>query len=249
MLPRCAVLVLAFVLPSHAHAQQSGAPKAREVIEAAIAAKGGAERLRRFPAWHIEYRETFLRDGRESVETGDAYEHLARDQARYETAPDDFIVVNGTQGWVKRGKQVTVLTAGQLADFREYFRGKEAMLTLLPLQTEEWQSAVIGDKEVDGRMSVMLRITRKRWIATLYLDKQTHLLAAAEYPHKRLIEVDDSKRASIREARFRDYQAFDGIQFHTKLLSFSKGKPLGQVKLTGIKLMKQLPDSVLIAPQ
>lgn len=224
--------------------------KAKEIIAAAIAAKGGKERLLQLPAWHIKYRETFLRDGKEMVEVGDAYENLSRNQARYETAPDDFILVNGKEGWVKKGDKVTSLTTGQLADFHEYFSGKLAMLTLLPLQAEDWRSSVVGEKDIDGRATVMVRVERKKWTGTLYIDKKTHLLAAAEYPHKRLIEIDDSKRvASNREAHFSDYKAVEGIQFHTRLVSFAKGKELGKVDFTAIKLMKQLPDSVLVAPK
>src|SRR5262245_32743731 len=93
-------LLLAAAAASVGWAQENDAQKCREIITAAIAAKGGKERLLQFPAWHIKYRETFLRDGKKTVESGDAYEHLARGQARYETGPDDFIVVNGGEGWV-----------------------------------------------------------------------------------------------------------------------------------------------------
>ena len=121
---------------------------------------------------------------------------------------------------------------------------------LLPLQTDAWQTELLGDKDVDGRTTIAVRITRKKWTATVYLDKKTQLLAAAEYPHKRLIEIDDSKRvATMREARFTEYKAIDGIQVHTKLLAFIKGKQSGQVEFTAIKLMKELPDSVLAAPK
>jgi len=243
-------LLLASVVASGSHAQEHDAQKAREVITAAIAAKGGKQRLLRLPAWHIKYRETFLRDGKKTVETGDAYEHLARGQARYETGPDDVIVVNGGEGWIKKGGKVTALTAGQVADFQEYLKGKEAMLTLLPLLTDEWQVSVLGEKDVGGRAAVMLRITHRKWTATTYWDKKSHLLVRAEYPHKRLIESDDARRkATMREARFSDFKAFEGILFHTKQLTFSGEKQLGEVEFTTVEPMKQLPESVLAAPK
>jgi hypothetical protein len=245
-----APLLISAVIASGARAGEGDAQKTRDIIAAAIAAKGGKDRLLQFPAWHIKYRERFLRDGKENVEVGDSFEHLARGQARYETGSDDYILVNGKEGWVKKSDRVTALTPGQLADFDEYFRGKEAMLMLLPLQTDAWQTALLGDKKIDGRTTIALRITRKKWTATIYLDKETHLLAAAEYPHKRLVEIDDSKRvATMREARFSHYKAIDGIQVHTKLLAFIKGKLSGQVEFTTIKRMKELPDSVLVAPK
>src|SRR5262245_18652178 len=117
MMPRLiGPLLVGAAVARGGYAQEHDARKAREVISAAIAAKGGKERLLRFPAWHFKYRETFLRDGEKTVETGDAYEHLARGQARYQTGPDDVIVVNGREGWIKRGSKVTPLTAGQIAD-------------------------------------------------------------------------------------------------------------------------------------
>src|SRR5438046_1401759 len=104
-------LLLASAMASRGYAQEHDARKARDIITEAIAAKGGKERLLRFPAWHIKYRETFLREGKKTVETGDAYEHPAHGQARYETGPDDVIVVNGREGWIKKGGKVTALTA------------------------------------------------------------------------------------------------------------------------------------------
>src|SRR3954447_12876861 len=106
-------------IASEAPAQKPGALQARDIIAAAIVARGGKDRLLQFPAWHIKYRETFHRDGKTTAESGDAYEDLARGQARYETGPDDVIVVNGSEGWVKKAGKVTALTAGQVADFRE----------------------------------------------------------------------------------------------------------------------------------
>jgi hypothetical protein len=145
---------------------------------------------------------------------------------------------------------VTPLTAGQLADFEEYLQGKEAMLTLLPLLTDTWQVSAAGEREVAGRAADGLRIRRKKWTALTYWDKKTHLLMAAEYPHKRLIEPEDSKRkATTREARFGAYKAFAGILFHTQLRSFAGGKSLGRVEFTAIELMKELPRSVIAAPK
>jgi hypothetical protein len=243
-------LLLVSAVASGGYGQEQDAQKGREIVAAAIVAKGGKERLLRFPAWHIKYRETFLLDGKTSVETGDAYEHPARAQARYETSPDDFIVVNGREGWIKRGSKVTALTAGQVADFQEYLKGKEAMLTLLPLLTDEWQVSFLGEKEVDGRAAAVLRIMHKKWSATTYWDKESHLLVRAEYPHKRLIEADDARRkATTRVAHFSDFKAFAGILFHTKLVSFSGEKQLGEVEFTAVEPMERLPDSVIAAPK
>jgi hypothetical protein len=231
------------------HAQESE-PDARALVTAAIAAKGGKDRLLQFPAWRIKYRETFLRDGKKIVESGEAYEHLARGHARYETGPDHLIVVDGKKGWIRNGNKVTALTAAQIADFQEYLKGKEAMLTVLPLLTDEWQLSVVGEKNLDGRMAVALRITGKGWTATTYWDKKTHLLLRAQYPHKRLIEPDDAKRkATLREAEFTDYRAMKGILFHTKLLAYSHGKQLGEVEFTEIQPMKRLPDNIISEPK
>src|SRR5262249_48258123 len=244
------LVVVGTALPAGLQAQQPEQQKAREIISAAIVAKGGKDRLQQFPAWHVKYRETFVRDGKKSVEVGELYEHLARGQARYQTGPDDFIILNGKQGWIKNGKKVTALTAGQIADFQEYLKGKEAMLAVLPLLTDEWQVAVRGGKDVDGHAAVAIRITRKDWTATTYWDKKTHLLVCAEYPHKRLIEPDDAKRkATTRKARFTDYQAVEGILFHTKLLAFSGGKQSGEVEFTSVEMLKRLPDAAIARPR
>jgi len=242
--------ILGYALGSEAHAQEQDAQKAREVITAAITARGGKDRLLQFPAWHVKYREIFHRDGKTTVESGDAYEHLARGQARYETGPDDVIVVNSDRGWVKKAGKVTPLTAGQMADFREYLKGKEAMLTLLPLLTDAWHVSFLGEKDVDGRAAAVLRITHKKWSATTYWNRKSHLLVRAEYPHKRLTETDDARRqATTRDARFSDFKAIEGILFHTKLRMYSGEKRLGEVEFTAVEPMKRLPERLIAAPK
>lgn len=232
------------------YGHEDNGQKAREIIAAAIAAKGGKDRLLQWSAWHIKYRETFLADGKKRVEEGNAYEHLALGQARYETSPDDVVVVNNQEGWHKKGAKVTALSAGQLADFQEYFKGKESLLTLLPLLTDEWHISFVGEKNLGGAAASVVRIAHKNWLATTYWDRNTHLLIRAEYPHKKLLEPDDSKRtATTRESRFSAYKSFDGILFHTKLLGFSHGKQSGEVEFVAIELMKRLPDGIIEAPK
>jgi hypothetical protein len=244
------LLLLASAVAGGGYAQEHDARKAREIITAAIVATGGKERLLQFPAWHIKYRETFLVDGKKTIETGDAYEHFARGQARYETGPDQCIVVNGQAGWIKKGNKVTTLTAGQVTDFQEYLKGKEAMLTLLPLLTDEWQVCILGEKNLDGRATVMLRLSHRKWTATTYWDRKTHLLVRAEYPHKRLIEPDDARRkATAREARYSDFKRFEGILFHTRVLTFSGNRQLGEVEITTIEPLKKLRGSLVEAPK
>src|SRR5262245_3258908 len=102
-----ALLLLEGPLTNSVRTEQSETEKTRELITAAMVAKGGKDRLLQFPAWHIKYRETFVRDGKKTVEVGEVYEHLSRGQARYQTGPEDFIIVNGKQGWINNGKNVT----------------------------------------------------------------------------------------------------------------------------------------------
>jgi hypothetical protein len=229
----------------------SAAKKARAVIERAIQAKGGKSRLTQLPAWHFKYRETFVKDGNETIEIGEAYECLARRQARYENDPDQIVVVNAKEGWVKAKGKVTSLTPAQVIDFHEYLCGKEAMLTLLPLLTDEWQLSYQGEKQVFGKATEILRIRRKDgWTATTYWDRKTHLLAKAEYPHKKLLEPDDAKRkASMRESAFTAYRRIAGIMFHTRIQAFSSGKRLGDAELSQIEILETLPESLFSSPK
>src|SRR5262249_39961414 len=129
-------------------------------------------------------------------------------------------------------------------------KGKEAMLTLLPLLTDEWQVSFLGEKDLDGRAADVLRIEHKKWTATTYWDRKSHLLVRAEYPHKRLIEPDDARRkATTREARFSDFKIFEGLSFHTKLVTFSGNTQLGEVEFTAVEPMKQLPEDLIAAPK
>jgi hypothetical protein len=227
------------------------AKRARAVIERAIEAKGGRTLLARFPAWHFKYRETFVKDGKETVEIGEAYECLARRQARYENDPDEILIVNGKEGWVRAKGKVTSLTPGQVADFHEYLRGKEAMLALLPLLSDDWRLTYLGQTQVFGKDTDIVQIrTKDGWKARTYWDQQTHLLAKAEYPHKRLLEpVDKKRKASIRESAFGGYKRVLGVMFHTNIQAFSAGKRLGDVQLTRVEILETLPEGLFRKPR
>jgi hypothetical protein len=225
--------------------------KARLIIRQAITAKGGKERLERLQAWHIRYEERFFGDGKESKETGDAFEHLAKGRARYEVAPDHVTVVNGDRGWIKKGDKVDAMPAGQLAGFQEYLKGKEAILTLLPLLTDEWQLASVGEKDIDGSPADAIHVMRKGgWTATTYWDKKTHLLVKAEYAHKRLDEPDEAKRkATIRVSVFKDHRPYAGLLFHTKVEAFSGGRRTGEVVFSAVEISERLSDALFGEPK
>lgn len=224
--------------------------KAREVIDRAIAAKGGKRLLAWLPACYFKYRETFFRDRKEEVESGEVFEDLARGRARYNIEPDLVIVIDGDESWTKKGAKVTPLEPGQVANFKEYLKAREGLLQLLPLLTDDWQLAHLGEKEIDGKRAAVLRLKAKSgWTATTYWDLTTHLLVRADYVHKRLMETDEAKRKpSPREVYFRDYKEIAGVKFHQTVEAFSGDRRVSLVNLRAIEFLEWLPKALFVKP-
>jgi hypothetical protein len=245
------VTVVLMLAMSHVGAHEKGRAQARAIIEKAIAAKGGKDHLARLQGWHIKYKETFHLADKQIVETGEGFEQFNGNQARYESPAGPTLILNGNQGWIKRtdGKVVT-MTPRHVGDFEEYLQGKRGILMLLPLLTDQWQLTALGETADRGRGLDVVRIRWKdRWTATTFWDQKTHLLAKAEFVHKKLGITDDAQRTvSQRTMYFADYREISGIRCHTRVRTYTSDKLIAEAELTAIVLHEQLHPDLFAQP-
>jgi hypothetical protein len=225
--------------------------EAREIIAKAVAAKGGKESLLRFPAWRFKYKEIFRSGEKETIETGEAIEQPGSVRARYDSAGGPTVILNGDQGWIQETNgKVVVLDMAHLADFESYLKGKDGLIRVLPLLQEDWTIRHEGEKTIDGKATDVVRVRWKdRWSAVTYWDRATHLLTQAEYEHKRLIDTDPKLRKTTkRKLVFGGYRVVDKIAFHTKISTYIGDRRAGEVHLTAIEMLRNVPDRFFAAP-
>ena len=120
-------------------------------------------------------------------------------------------ILNGKQGWIKQAsdgaQDVRECTPAQLADFQEcgYVNW---IATLVPLVDRDFDLALAGEREHHGRSLVGVRVSsRGRRDATLFFDKQTHLLVKTETRGMAGTGVE----GTVETIRGR-YKEFDGVR-------------------------------------
>jgi hypothetical protein len=215
--PTRSLLVLIVLAPT-LHADE--AKSARQIVERAIAASGGAKLLASQQALSGTSRGTIaLGDAKRTVENAWTVEGLdkmkwAADLTTGDQTLNIVLVLDGKRGWIQgNGGASSELKAELLAPLRLGFTALRLAETLTPLLDRETKLSHLGELKVDDRPTVGIKVTRKGMPdMDLYFDKKTHLPAKAEIRLKELNDVE-----ATYAAFFADYKKVNGQMVATRL--------------------------------
>jgi hypothetical protein len=229
--------------------------RAREVIEKAIEATGGAETLRRLKAVEMKAKMTgAIEDSRKR--TAQAVEvslQPSKRQFRQKNSTGRVVVLNGDEGWVRRSDgTITTLTGMYLADAQVQMKMNEASFFLYPLiEDKGYTLNFLGERKVDGEPALAVDVTREGLPdQTMYFNKSTHLLVKVDHHGKNLSQFDDSKRDEIKiEVYFTDFQEVDNRKYPSRTNVYVNGKLSTTEDILAIKFAESLPDSVFARPE
>jgi hypothetical protein len=186
-------------------------PKA--IIQKAVNAKGGADRLDRFPAALIETKGTIVQGGQAVPFTARTVYELP-DRGRIALEMESLggktravQVFDGTTARVVVNGEARKLGDVQAREFRESIHAQNVM-RLTPLLKERGFTLTPADSTtVGGKPAVSVKVSVKdHRDVTLYFDRVTGLLVKAERP-----TVNSAGQEAKQEQTFSDYKAFDGI--------------------------------------
>jgi hypothetical protein len=224
-----AALILVLALGSRAMAQE----EARAVIQRAIVAHGGLEKLSRIRADKVQFKGT--------LHIGTAEVPFTNDLTVQ--APGQFKSVHrlGEPGRVRTivhlldGDKATIVVDGRpqpvsgsnLAQMRQTLQ-LEAALKLVPLLTDPaFQVAPLGEFQNDGRVVVGVRVCGGgQRDLRLYFDRETALLVKTEH----LLDGAGGKDVK-QEAYYADYREMGGYLRACKVTAFRDGKKVMEAQL------------------
>ncbi len=187
-------------------------PEVQKILDAAIEAKGGLEKLKAVEALVVnDYRGELMgvkRKGKATVSFKDL--HMRMDC----TKPTGEVSVYGTRFcWMKHG-QVVVPLDKSIAEIQKYsqplFRG--AML-LWPLKEEPgWQTAITDDEKLGDKTCKALKVSPPgiEKEATYLFDPENHHLVAMR------LEVTLGENTGEIIDEFLEFKDVCGVKFHTK---------------------------------
>jgi outer membrane lipoprotein-sorting protein len=225
--------------------------EARGVIERAIQATGGAEKLARLKSSRTKFKGKGEFEGVTASLTGEVVVQLPRQmkvEIQLEVQGQNVpvvVVVNGDKSWVQVLGQTMELKGEELADEKESLHAEQVQ-TLLPLLRDKAYSlAPLGEVKVTGRDTVGIKVScRGHKDINLYFDKATGLLAKAE---RRALDAD-SKQGVTEETFYSDYREVDGVQVPSKFLVHHDGKRILEAEVTEHRFVDRIDDAEFARP-
>lgn len=223
------------------------ATNAKSIVEKAIKAHGGADKIKASKATTWTETGTYYGMGGGLPYTGQ-YAAQFPDQFRMEIVGAFIVVLNGDQGWVSANGQTTDMSPEQL---KEQKSGLQASLvaSLIPLTgkiDEKYKLSLIGDSSVNGKPAVGVLVQHEgRRDVSLYFDKESHLIAKIEH----LVRSEElGGKEVVQEAIVSDYRKIDGLQVARKFVVNRDGQKFVEGEHSEFKIHKTLDDNTFSEP-
>jgi hypothetical protein len=166
---------LLFVVTS---SSQAGDSDAKSIVDKAITAVGGAEKLAKIEAFSMKAKGTVVFNGNESDTTTEVI-YKGLDHLRREFGNDQFhavVVLAGDRGWRKFGENSSTIEGDAVANEKRNIYLSVIPITLVPLNNNGFKYEAAGEEKVGDKPAVILKVTgpdSKDF--TLSLDKESGL--------------------------------------------------------------------------
>jgi hypothetical protein len=238
-----AVTLFAGAIPARAQAPTPG-----EIVDRAIRAHGGDERLVGLTGFVIRYRSEFTDGVATSQDLSVSLPNQSRSISTLSSGGKSrttTLVVAGDEGWSRSNDMTLPYPQPFLANYKKFtlpFLGPRDILRLRARQKNPaCQFASTGEATIDGRAAVGLKMnlnggSQQVW----YFDKESGLLLREESPTANF-EGEDTVTATS----YADYQTFDGFPLARKVTNERDGKPYFTRELIDFKAAS--PDPAAFA--
>lgn len=241
------VLALALAPPARADAET----EAKAIIDKAIQAHGGADKLAKQKAGLAKMKGKVEVNGMSIDYTVNV--SLQDDKMRVESEIEvqnnkiAFLqIVNGDKGWYKVLNQVKEMDKDQVAEAREQLHAG-AVASLAPLGGKGYKFSPLGESKVDGKDAVGVQVSYKdRRDVNLHFDKKTGLLVKTETRSKDAFSGNDNEFTA--ETIYSNYKEFGGVKRATKHTIKRDGKDFGDAELTEFEARDNFDDSTFAKP-
>jgi hypothetical protein len=238
MIGAAAICLLILPRPTHADDQA----KVKELLDKAIKAAGGEEKLSKFQAAMTKSKGKFHpQDLAFTMESHFLAPSRSRTHMVFEG--DEKLtmitVLNGDKGWQKiNDDEAEALEGDELNEERESVYSDWATM-LAPLKDKAFQLSLLPEIKVDDRAAVGLQVMhRDHRNLKLYFDKENMLLVKYEMQVK---DVENDKQV-LEEVYLSDYKDVQGVKQAMKFIIKWDGKPQWDVFVTEVKLLDKLED-------
>jgi hypothetical protein len=245
----CLAATAALLCAGAARAQDKDA--ARAVVEKAVEAHGGLDRLSRNRADWVTIKGVLSVGGKDRSFTAETIVQLP-DQFKTVLAVsvDDqkttiVQVLNGDEAWVTLdGVPQPKIPAAALVEMKSIMH-LDRVIRLAPLLTDKaYTLAALGETKLNGREVVGVKVLCKgQREVRLFFDKEKGLLVKTEHV------LDDSGDREVKqEEYYGEFKDYAGFKRPSKLSVFRAGKKTMEAELVEVKYYEKIDASVFAKP-
>ncbi len=243
-------LTFAFILAiNNASARSDEQAEVRTLIDKAIKASGGEERVAKLKAVTWKTKATARPSGEANYSDESSAQGL--DQYRADIAVVQgarvgrlIQVVNRDKAWYQMNDKTLDTPKDFLAPRLEIYYLLRLPEMLLPLKAKESKLSPLGEIRIGDRPAIGVRATRAGHAdVNIFFDKETGLFAKSE---ARLKLPDD--REVVVAYLVSDYKDFDGLKHFTRFTVEFEGEVQFDVELSDIRAVGELADGVFGKP-
>jgi hypothetical protein len=223
----------------------------RAVLDRAIAAHGGAEKLARYTAATMKIRGRLHNGQGETCDFSGLTAAVPR-KLRVEVYLNvlgreckTVHVLNGDRGWVAQNDRVRPLTREQLEEEQEHLHAG-VVTHLLNLRDKRYKLSPLGESNLHGRNAVGVRVRHKgRRDVNLYFDRYTGLLLRIECLVK---DLESGGREFVVETLYDDYRPVEGVQVAHRFTIRRDGRLYVQSQAVEVKVGEKLDEGLFARP-
>jgi outer membrane lipoprotein-sorting protein len=227
---------VAVIISASTPSFSNDAADARAVIDKAIKAIGGEEKLAKTPASTWSEKGTYYGMGDGMPYTG-KYAVQWPNQFRMEIEGVFTIVLNGDQAWMN-GQD---MEKEQIGEHKEgHYTGWVS--TLLPLKDPAFKLTLLPETKVDNKSAVGVKVSRQgHRDVNLFFDKETGLLVKTATRAK--AEEQGGKEVN-QETYYQNYKEADGVKTPMKIVVKRDDKPYVEAEISDLKRSPKLDDKL-----
>jgi hypothetical protein len=225
---------------------EAGDSDAKSIVDKAITAVGGAEKLAKIDAFSMKTKGTVIFNGNENTTNDVTYKGL--DHYRREFGNDQFhgvIVLDGDKGWRKVGDNSSTIEGDGVANEKRNIYLGVIPITLVALKGNGFKFEAAGEEKVGDKPAVILKVTGPDGKDfTLSFDKESGL------PVKQVAKVVGFQgQEATLETIYSDYKDFGGIKKATKIEIKRDGEKFQDLTVTEFKVLDKVESDAFAEPK
>ncbi len=218
------------------------------ILDKAIKAVGGEEKLKKAEAISWKSKGTINFGGNENDVTGYAIakglDHWRRETEINGGDRKFVIVLSGDKGWRKFGEEPMPMDGDALANQKRNAYLEILPVTLVGLKGKDFKLEADGEEKVNGKPAAGIKVTGPDGKDfTLYFDKESGL------PVKLVAKVVGFQGNEFTvETTYKDYKDFDGIKKATKVEGKRDGEDFTKSEITEFKVLDKVEPATFSEP-